>query len=41
VQKLVTMPSYANYGHFEIHPLWDRLQSEPRSEKIVNSLAPK
>jgi TolB-like protein/Tfp pilus assembly protein PilF len=41
VQKLVTMPSYINYGRLKLHPLWSPLRGDPRFEKIVNSLAPK
>ena len=41
VQKLVTMPSYLNYGRLKLHPLWSPLRGDPRFEKIVNSLAPK
>jgi len=41
VQKLVTMPSYINYGRLKLHPLWSPLRSDPRFEKIVASLAPK
>ena len=41
VQKLVTMPSYINYGRLKMHPLWRPLQGDPRFEKVVNSLAPK
>jgi TolB-like protein/phage shock protein PspC (stress-responsive transcriptional regulator) len=41
VQKLVTMPSYMNYGRLKLHPLWSPLRGDPRFEKIVASLAPK
>ena len=41
VQKLVSMPSYINYGRLKLHPLWSPLRGDPRFEKIVNSLAPK
>jgi TolB-like protein len=41
VQKLVSMPSYVNYGRLKLHPLWSPLRGDPRFEKIVNSLAPK
>ena len=41
VQKLVTMPSYLNYGRLKLHPLWSPLRGDPQFEKIVNSLAPK
>jgi TolB-like protein len=41
VQKLVTIPSYINYGRLKLHPMWDPLRGDPRFEKIVNSLAPK
>ena len=41
VQKLVTIPSYINYGRLKLHPLWSPLRGDPRFEKIVNSLAPK
>jgi TolB-like protein/Tfp pilus assembly protein PilF len=41
LQKLVTMPSYINYGRLKLHPLWSPLRGDPRFEKIVNSLAPK
>jgi TolB-like protein/Tfp pilus assembly protein PilF len=41
VQKLVSMPSYINYGRLKLHPLWSPLRGDPRFEKIVASLAPK
>jgi tetratricopeptide (TPR) repeat protein len=41
VQKLVSMPSYINYGRLKLHPLWSPLRGDPPFEKIVNSLAPK
>jgi TolB-like protein len=41
VQKLLTMPSYTNYGRLKLHPLWSPLRGDPRFEKIVASLAPK
>jgi TolB-like protein/cytochrome c-type biogenesis protein CcmH/NrfG len=41
VQKLVSMPSYINYGRLKLHPLWSPLRGDPRFEKIVNYLAPK
>ena len=41
VQKLVSMPSYINYGRLKLHPLWSPLRGDPGFEKIVNSLAPK
>jgi TolB-like protein/Tfp pilus assembly protein PilF len=41
VQKLVTMPSYLNYGRLKLHPLWSPLRGDPRFDKIVASLAPK
>jgi len=41
VQKLVSMPSYINYGRLKLHPLWSPLRGDPRFDKIVNSLAPK
>jgi TolB-like protein/Tfp pilus assembly protein PilF len=41
VQKLVTIPSYINYGRLKLHPLWSPLRGDPRFERIVNSLAPK
>ena len=41
VQKLVSMPSYINYGRLKLHPLWSPLRGDPRFEKIVTSLAPK
>jgi len=41
LQKLVSMPSYINYGRLKLHPLWAPLRGDPRFEKIVNSLAPK
>jgi TolB-like protein len=41
VQKLVSIPSYINYGRLKLHPLWSPLRGDPRFEKIVNSLAPK
>jgi TolB-like protein/Tfp pilus assembly protein PilF len=41
VQKLVTIPSYLNYGRLKLHPLWSPLRADSRFEKIVASLAPK
>jgi len=41
VEKLLTMPGYVNYGRLKLHPLWAPLRTDPRFEKIVNSLAPK
>jgi TolB-like protein/Tfp pilus assembly protein PilF/phage shock protein PspC (stress-responsive transcriptional regulator) len=41
VQKLVSMPSYINYGRLKLHPLWSPLRGDPRFERIVNFLAPK
>jgi TolB-like protein/Tfp pilus assembly protein PilF len=41
LQKLVAMPSYVNYARLKLHPMWNPLRSDPRFEKIVNSLAPK
>jgi tetratricopeptide (TPR) repeat protein len=41
VQKLVTMPGYTNYGRLKLHPLWAPLRSDPRFQRIVDSLAPK
>jgi TolB-like protein/Tfp pilus assembly protein PilF len=41
VQKLVSIPSYINYGRLKLHPLWSPLRGDPRFDKIVNSLAPK
>jgi TolB-like protein len=41
VQKLVSMPSYINYGRLKLYPLWSPLRGDARFEKIVNSLAPK
>jgi TolB-like protein/Tfp pilus assembly protein PilF len=41
LQKLVTMPGYTNYARLKLHPMWNPLRSDPRFEKIVNSLAPK
>ncbi len=41
LQKLVSIPSYINYGRLKLHPLWAPLRGDPRFEKIVNSLAPK
>jgi TolB-like protein len=40
VQKLANMPSYINYARLKLHPQWAPLQSDPRFEKIVASLAP-
>src|SRR5205814_7065790 len=40
VEKLLTMPSYVNYGRLKLHPLWAPLRGDPRFEKIVASLAP-
>ena len=39
VQKLVTIPSYTNYGRLKLHPLWSPLRGDPRFEKIVNALS--
>jgi serine/threonine-protein kinase len=41
LQKLVSIPSYINYGRLKLHPLWAPLRGDSRFEKIVNSLAPK
>ena len=41
LQKLVSMPSYINYGRLKFHPLWKPLRGNPRFEKITSSLAPK
>jgi len=41
LQKLVSMPSYINYGRLKFHPLWEPLRGNPRFEKITSSLAPK
>jgi tetratricopeptide (TPR) repeat protein len=41
LQKLVSIPSYINYGRLKLHPLWASLRGDPRFEKIVASLAPK
>jgi TolB-like protein/Tfp pilus assembly protein PilF len=41
LQTLLTMPGYTNYGRLKLHPLWAPLRSDPRFQKIVNSLAPK
>ena len=41
LQKLVSIPSYINYGRLKLHPLWAPLRGDPGFEKIVNSLAPK
>jgi TolB-like protein len=41
LQKLTTMPSYVNYARLKLYPIWNPLRSDPRFEKIVNSLAPK
>jgi len=41
LQKLVAMPSYANYARLKLYPMWNPLRGDPRFEKIVNSLAPK
>ena len=41
LQKLVSIPSYINYGRLKLHPMWNPLRGDPRFEKIVNSLAPK
>ena len=41
LQKLVSMPSYINYGRLKFHPLWKPLRGDPRFEKIISSLAPK
>jgi TolB-like protein/Tfp pilus assembly protein PilF len=41
LQKLVAMPGYTNYARLKLHPMWNPLRSDPRFEKIVNSLAPK
>jgi TolB-like protein/Tfp pilus assembly protein PilF len=41
LEKLVTMPGYTNYARLKLYPMWNPLRSDPRFEKIVNSLAPK
>jgi TolB-like protein/Tfp pilus assembly protein PilF len=41
VQKLLTMPGYTNYARLKLHPLWAPIRSDPRFDKIVESLAPK
>ena len=41
VHKLTHMPSYLNYARLKLHPMWTPLQSDPRFQKIVASLAPK
>jgi tetratricopeptide (TPR) repeat protein len=33
-------PGFYTYGNLRLSPLWDPLRSDPRFEKIVNSLAP-
>ena len=34
-------PSGLTYGELKLLPFWDPLRSDPRFEKIVQSLAPK
>ncbi len=34
------IPSEINYGHLQLHPLWDPLRGDPRFDKFVASLAP-
>jgi len=38
---VVRIPGGLSYGYLRLHPYWDPLRSDPRFEKIVNSLAPK
>lgn len=40
VQKLVSIPSYVNYGRVKFHPLWAPLRGDPRFEQIMASLGP-
>jgi tetratricopeptide (TPR) repeat protein len=41
LQKLVSMPSYINYGRLKFQPLWKPLRGNPKFENIVTSLGPK
>jgi TolB-like protein/Tfp pilus assembly protein PilF len=41
LQKLAAMPSYIYYARLKLYPMWNPLRSDPRFQKIVNSLAPK
>ena len=41
LQKLAAMPSYIYYARIKLYPMWNPLRSDPRFQKIVNSLAPK
>jgi len=39
--KTAQLPGLLSYGRLKLLPWWDPLRSDPRFEKIVNSLAPK
>ena len=41
LETLAKIPAGASYGELRLDPSWDPLRSDPRFEKIVNSLAPK
>jgi len=41
LEAFTKTPGQYTYGNLRLSPLWDPLRSDPRFEKIVNSLAPK
>jgi tetratricopeptide (TPR) repeat protein len=41
IQKLLSMPSYINYGRLKVHPLWAPLRKDPRLQKIIAEQAPR
>jgi TolB-like protein/Flp pilus assembly protein TadD len=41
LEALTKTPGFLSYGELRLSPIWDPLRSDPRFEKIVNSLAPK
>jgi serine/threonine-protein kinase len=41
LKTLARLPAGVSYGEIRLDPFWDPLRSDPRFEKIINSLAPK
>ncbi len=41
VRKLLSIPSYVNYGRMKFHPLWAPLRKDPRFQQLIVEQAPK
>jgi serine/threonine-protein kinase len=41
VQTLIGMPGYTSYGYLKTDPAWEPLQTHPRFQQLLSSMAPK